>query len=213
MPTSSSTATTAGRSKTSTRRGSHTKPPAATKRASGAEKTTKSARTTKSKDALAILRADHTLVTGLFAEYEKLRSTPKKKALVAQICTELSLHAQVEEEIFYPAVKAALHDKELVPEATVEHAALKDLISQVEGREPEGEMFDAKIKVLSEYVKHHVKEEQGEMFPKIKDSKLDLQDLGARILRRKEELQPQVAAHAEQSGIVAGIKDALGIEK
>jgi hemerythrin superfamily protein len=94
----------------------------------------------------------------------------QKKEIVAQICNELSVHAEVEEEIFYPAVKEALKDQELVLEATVEHATLKDLIAQVKGIEPDGEMFDAKIKVLSEYVKHHVKE------------------LGAQMALRKEEL-------------------------
>lgn len=143
---------------------------------------------TKTQDATAMLRADHKLVSGLFAQYEKTQSTSKKKQLVQQICTELSLHAQVEEEIFYPAVKEALHDHELVPEATVEHASLKSLISEVEGVEPDGEMFDAKIKVLGEYVKHHVKEEQTEMFPKAKATDLDMKELGARIAARKEVL-------------------------
>ncbi|RYE37752.1 MAG: hemerythrin domain-containing protein, partial [Sphingobacteriales bacterium] len=99
-----------------------------------------------------------------------------------------SVHAQVEEEIFYPAVKKALKDKELIPEATVEHATLKDLIAQVEGIEPDGEMYDAKIKVLSEYVKHHVKEEQNEIFPKAKASDLDMGELGAQIVARKAEI-------------------------
>ncbi|MDH4394272.1 MAG: hemerythrin domain-containing protein [Limnobacter sp.] len=147
-------------------------------------------KTTKSQNAIAILRADHALVSELFSEYQKTRSLPKKRALVAQICHELTVHAQVEEEIFYPAVKATLKDKALVPEATVEHATLKELISQVEGHEPEGEMFAARMMVLCEYVKHHVKEEQNEMFPKVKSSKLDLKDLGSRILARKQELTP-----------------------
>ena len=142
----------------------------------------------KAQDATTLLRADHKLVSGLFAQYEKTQLTAKKKQLVAQICTELSVHAQVEEEIFYPAVKEALHDHELVPEATVEHASLKALISEVEGIEPDGEMFDAKIKVLSEYVKHHVKEEHTEMFPKAKATDLDMKALGARIAARKEKL-------------------------
>jgi hypothetical protein len=86
----------------------------------------------------------------------------KRGTIVGQICTELGVHAQIEEEIFYPAVKQALKDKEMVPEASVEHASLKSLIAQVEGVQPDGEMFDAKIKVMSEYVKHHVKEEQNE---------------------------------------------------
>lgn len=142
----------------------------------------------KAQDATALLRADHKLVSGLFTDYEATKSIAKKKQLVAQICTELSVHAQVEEEVFYPAVKAALKDHELVPEAVVEHATLKDLIAQVEGIEPDGEMFDAKIKVLSEYVKHHVKEEQNEMFPKAKSAQLDMAELGAQIMQRKNEL-------------------------
>ena len=135
-----------------------------------------------------MLRADHKLVGGLFDEYEKTRSASRKKTLVSKICTELGVHAQVEEEIFYPAVKAALKDHELVPEASVEHATLKDLIAQVEGVEPDGEMFDAKIKVMGEYVKHHVKEEQNEMFPKAKKTKLHMLALGAQMAARKQEL-------------------------
>ena len=142
----------------------------------------------KEQDATTLLRADHKHVSELFADYEKARSPSKKKELVDQICTELSVHAQVEEEIFYPAVKQALKDKELVPEATVEHTTIKDLIAQVEGIEPDGEMFDAKIQVLSEYVKHHVKEEQNEMFPKAKTSSLDMAELGAEIAERKKAL-------------------------
>lgn len=145
------------------------------------------------KDAIAMLKADHAAVSAMFAEYEKTRSIPKKKALVAEICTALSVHAQIEEEIFYPAVKAALKDKLLVPEATVEHTSVKDLIAQIEGLEPDGEMYDAKVKVLSEYVKHHVKEEQNEMFPKAKSSSLDMDDLGAQMAARKDELLAQAA--------------------
>lgn len=145
------------------------------------------------KDAIALLEADHEAVSQLFAEYEKTRSVANKNALVAEICTALSVHAQIEEEIFYPAVKAALKDKLLVPEATVEHASVRDLIAQVEGVEPDGEMYDAKVKVLSEYVKHHVKEEHNEMFPKIKSSSLDIVELGARMAARKDELLAQAA--------------------
>ncbi len=144
--------------------------------------------TSRAQDATALLRADHKSVSALFAEYEKARAKTKKKQLVTQICTALTVHAQIEEEIFYPAVKKALKDTELIPEATVEHATLKDLIAQVEGVEPDGEMFDARIKVMSEYVKHHVKEEQNEIFPKAKATKLDLMELGAQLAARKEEL-------------------------
>lgn len=147
----------------------------------------------KSLDATALLRGDHKVVSDLFAEYEKTRAPARKMALVTKICTELSVHAQVEEEIFYPAVKAALKDKELVPEAIVEQATMKALIAQIEGVTPDGEMFDAKVKVLADYVKHHVKEEHTEMFPKAKASKLDMADLGARLAARKSELMAQRA--------------------
>ncbi len=140
------------------------------------------------KEATAMLRADHKKVSELFEQYEKARSDDRKKALVDEICTELTVHAEIEESIFYPAVKEALDDHELVPEATVEHASLKDLIAQIEGIEPDGEMFDAKVKVLSEYVKHHVKEEQNEMFKKARATSLDMKELGARMAARKAEL-------------------------
>lgn len=146
-----------------------------------------------STDAIALLKADHAAVSQLFDDYENARSAPKKKALVAEICTALSVHTQIEEEIFYPAVKAALKDKLLVPEATVEHTGVKDLIAQLEGAEPDGEMYDAKVKVLSEYVKHHVMEEHTEMFPKAKASSLDMADLGARMAARKGVLLAQAA--------------------
>lgn len=139
-------------------------------------------------EATALLRADHKLVSELFEDFEKARSPKQKKEIVAQICTELSVHAQVEEEIFYPAFKAVLKDRELVPEAQVEHASVKDLIAQVEGLEPDGEMYDAKIRVMGEFVKHHVKEEQTQIFPKAKKSGLDLRELGRQMQERKQEL-------------------------
>jgi hemerythrin superfamily protein len=149
--------------------------------------------TPASKDAIGMLKADHAAVSRLFTEYENSRSVPNKKALVAKICTALSVHAQIEEEIFYPAVKSALKDKLLVPEATIEHASVKDLIAQIESAEPDGEMYDAKVKVLSEYVKHHVQEEQNEMFPKVRASSLDMVELGERMQARKDDLLTQAA--------------------
>jgi hypothetical protein len=140
------------------------------------------------KDATAMLIADHKLVSGLFEQFEKTRSDARKASIVAQICKELTIHTQLEEEIFYPAVKAALKDRELVPEANVEHASVKDLIAQVEGKTPDGEMYDARVKVMGEFVKHHVKEEQNEMFPKAKKTKLDMVALGEQMAARKQEL-------------------------
>lgn len=160
-------------------------------------------------EATALLKADHKLVSDLFDQYEKTRSTAKKKALVASICMELGVHAKAEEEIFYPAVKAALKDKELVPEATVEHATMKELMAQVEGKEPDGEMFDAKIKVLSEYVKHHVKEEETEMFPKARKTKLDMKALGAQIAARKDELKASWPLSEDKPGLLSRVVDAV----
>lgn len=144
---------------------------------------------TRPQEATAMLRADHKLVSGLFEEFESARSGAKKRALAAQICAELTIHAEIEEEIFYPAVKKALKDKELVPEATVEHATMKELIAQIEAVHADDELWEARVKVLGEYVKHHVKEEQNEMFPKARKSKLDMAELGAMMRQRKEELQ------------------------
>ena len=152
------------------------------------KKSANEAKTPKAQEAIALLRADHKAVTMLFEQYESARSSTKKKALVEQICTELTVHAQIEEEIFYPQVQVALKDKELIPEAIVEHATLKNLIAQLEASEPDDEFYDAKVKVLSEYVNHHVKEEQDEMFPKVKASKLNLQAMGEELMQRKEEL-------------------------
>jgi len=116
---------------------------------------------------------------------------PRKKEIAQKICMELSVHTQVEEEIFYPAFKIAVDDTTLIPKATVEHATLHDLIAQIEGVETDDEMFDAKIKVLSEYVKHHVKEEHSEMFAKAKSSEMDLVQLGAQISIRKREIMAE----------------------
>ena len=140
------------------------------------------------KDAVALLKADHKEVSKLFADFEATKSLPKKKAIVAGICNSLKIHAQIEEEIFYPAVKAALKDKELVPEAIIEQDTMRSLMAQLGEEQPDREIFNAKVKVLSEYVKHHVKEEHDEMFPRAKSSKLDLFELGAQLLARKAEL-------------------------
>lgn len=158
---------------------------------------TRTAATTKTaadpRDALSMLRQDHEAVSQLFADYDQARTVSRKKALVAEIGAALSVHMQIEEEMFYPAVKDVLKNKLLLPEAKVEHAGLKDLLAQIEGVEPGEPSFDAKVKVLSEYVEHHVKEEQDEMFPKIRSSSLDTIELGDRMLARREDLLAQAA--------------------
>ena len=140
------------------------------------------------KDVITLLEADHATVSGLFFDDEKVHFYAKKQALVAEICTELSVHAQIEEEIFYSVVKSAPKDKLLFPDVTAEQAGVKELIAQLEGLEPDGEMYDVKVKVLFEYVKHHIKEEQNEMFPKFSSASLNLIELGVRMATRKADL-------------------------
>jgi hemerythrin superfamily protein len=149
--------------------------------------------TSRPQDAIKLLTADHKEVKAMFKAYQQLvdaeADSDEKQALALQICQALTAHATAEEEIFYPAARSALgDDQDLVDEADVEHASAKDLIAQIEGASPDDDHYDAKVKVLGEYIDHHVKEEEGEMFPKIAKSKLDLKALGAEISARKSEL-------------------------
>ena len=142
-------------------------------------------------DAISLLTDDHENVKAMFEQYEGLgdRAKASKKKLATQICTELTKHATAEEEIFYPAVRAAGKDKEdLIDEATVEHASAKDLIAQIMEMDASEELFDAKVKVLGEMIEHHVKEEEEEMFPKARAAGLDLELLGQKIAQRKAEI-------------------------
>lgn len=152
--------------------------------------------TTGTIDAIELLTQDHKTVKELFEKYENLsdRSTASKKKLATQICLELTKHATAEEEIFYPAVREASGDTEdLVDEATVEHASAKDLIAQILEMNPGDDLYDAKVKVLSEQIEHHVEEEEKEMFPKARKAKLDLAALGEAIAARKEEVELPVS--------------------
>jgi hemerythrin superfamily protein len=146
---------------------------------------------TKPIDAIAMLTAEHKEVKTMFEQYEKLgdRANAAKKKLADQICAALILHTTIEEEIFYPALRAASKDAaDLLDEAVVEHAGAKDLIAQIGEMDPEDDLYDAKVKVLGEQVEHHVGEEEGEMFPVAKKAKLDLVALGTEMAMRKEEL-------------------------
>ena len=144
-------------------------------------------------DAVTLLTADHKKVKKLFQDFEKLKdgdgSTNEKSAIVQEICMELTVHTKVEEEIFYPAVRESIDDDDLMDEADVEHAGAKSLITELEAMKPGDDHYDAKVTVLGEYIDHHVKEEHEEMFPKAKKAKVDMAQLGERIMRRKEELQ------------------------
>lgn len=146
---------------------------------------------TTKKDAIAMLTEDHREVEELFKQYEKLGEddNDRKKKIADQICTALTLHATIEEEIFYPAVREAGEDnEELVDEATVEHASARDLIAQLQEMDPEDELYDAKVKVLSEQIAHHVEEEEKEMFPKARKNKLDLEALAEEMALREDEV-------------------------
>jgi hemerythrin-like domain-containing protein len=159
--------------------------------------------TRSAKDACDLLDADHRNVKKMFNEYEELtesrsrNSTQKKMDLARQICIELTVHAQIEEEIFYPAVRAAIKDTDLLDEAMVEHQSAKELIAQIEAGAEADDMFDAKVKVLGEYVDHHIKEEKNEIFPRARAArKLDLMAMRDELEARKEKLMSEVSATA-----------------
>lgn len=148
---------------------------------------------TRQPDAIKLLTQDHRDVKALFKEYDKLVKAEaddgQKQALAEQICEMLTVHAQIEEELVYPAAYDVLPEEaDLVDEAQVEHASAKDLIKQIRSMQPSDELYDAKVTVLGEYIDHHVKEEEKEMFPKLKKTELDLKELGASLQARKSEL-------------------------
>lgn len=147
--------------------------------------------TAKPNDAIAMLTADHREVKAMFEQYDKLgdRANASKKKLADQICDALTLHATIEEEIFYPALRAASKEAaDLLDEALVEHAGAKDLIAQLQEMDPEDDLYDAKVTVLGEQIDHHVGEEEGEMFKTAKKAGLDMVALGTEMAQRKEEL-------------------------
>jgi hemerythrin superfamily protein len=150
-------------------------------------------RAAASPDAIALLKADHRQVEAWFEEFDKSRSSSKKGQLASKICEALTVHTMIEEEIFYPAFFEATEDRDLHHEAIVEHAGAKNLIAQIQKMSPDDDFFEAKVTVLSEMIKHHVKEEEqrGGMFSEAKSSDLDLQALGEQMLARKKQLQSQ----------------------
>lgn len=151
-------------------------------------------------DACTLLDADHRKVKAMFKDYEALTksraasASQKKRDLANQICMELTVHAQIEEEIFYPALREAIKDTDLLDEAEVEHASAKDLIAQIQEAAEVDDMFDAKVTVLGEYIDHHVKEERNEIFVKARAArKLDLVGMCDLLTARKEELMGELA--------------------
>lgn len=145
-----------------------------------------------SQDALKLLTKDHAEVKKMFKQFDQCASKNDAKGKVQianQICMELLIHTQVEEEIFYPAARAALDAGDLLNEAEVEHQSAKALIAQIQEMDPDDAMYDAKVTVLGEYIQHHVKEEEKEMFPKMQRSGCDLDELGDKIMARKQSLK------------------------
>ena len=156
----------------------------------------------EAQDAIAMLTADHKKVKKLFADFDKLKdagSDEDKASIVDQICNELKIHTELEEEIFYPAVRKAIDDGDLMDEALVEHAGAKDLIAQLEDASPEDDLYDAKVTVLGEQIGHHVKEEEGDMFPKAKKAKVDTEALGAMMLKRKITLMKKMGMNDDEN--------------
>ena len=157
----------------------------------GMESARRRGRTAASKDAIALLKADHKQVTGWFEQFKKARSNDRKGKLATQICQALRVHTTIEEEIFYPAFLAATRDEDKHHEAEVEHAGAKKLIAEIEAMSPGDGYYGAKVKVLSEMIKHHVKEEErpGGMFAEARKSDMDLDHVGQRLKARKSQLE------------------------
>ena len=146
-------------------------------------------------DAVEMLKADHKAVKALFKKFAALKDDDdssdgrkEKRVVVQKICDALTVHTTIEEEIFYPAVRAAIADADLMDEALVEHAGAKDLIAQLQGMDVNDDLFDAKVTVLGELIDHHVEEEEGDMFPKAKKAQVDLEQLGASMATRRREV-------------------------
>ena len=150
-------------------------------------------------DALSLLMEDHKKVQKIFKDFEKSKDEMDegtKAEMVRRACTELKIHTTIEEEIFYPALRDAIEDEDLIDEAEVEHASAKQMIDELEHMQPSDELYDAKFTVLGEYVNHHIKEEQNEIFPEVKKAKLDLEQLGEQLMQRKQALQGEMETEA-----------------
>lgn len=147
------------------------------------------------------LKNDHKRVKKAYKDFQKLdiESDPEAcQAIVQQVCMELTVHATLEEELLYPAARDAA-EEDLIDEAEVEHETVKALIAQLEGMGPDDEKYAARFTVLCEYVLHHVKEEEGEMFPQLERARLDWEGMAAEMAERREELMPSEAADESES--------------
>jgi hemerythrin superfamily protein len=179
-------------------------------KAKGRAKTSRRRESAATQDAIALLKADHRQVEEWFEQFEKARNDERKQDLATRICNALTVHTTIEEEIFYPAFLDATDDKDTHHEAEIEHEGAKKLIAEIEASTPDDDYFDSKIKVLSEMIKHHVKEEEqpGGMFAEARKSDMDLDELGEQMATRKTELESQMADMP--MGGRKGKSDALG---
>jgi hemerythrin superfamily protein len=156
----------------------------------------------KESNAIELLKHDHREVESMFKQLDAEEESRGKIEIAQQICLALIVHAEIEEEIFYPAARGALdeEDREMVSEAKVEHSSLKQLIDQIGGSGPQDQMFEARLTVLKEYVQHHVKEEENELMPAVKKTELDLDELGEELMERKQALMEQYRQYAGGNG-------------
>lgn len=152
------------------------------------------ARTSKgAPDAIQLLKKDHAEASALFTRFEDASDPDEKSGIAAELCRKLTVHALCEEELLYPAAHASIDD-DLVYQAEVEHQSARDLIARIEDADPQAEDFDAMLHVLAEYVRHHVKEEEGEIFPQLKRADVDLVALGQELVARRAELEAALGA-------------------
>jgi hypothetical protein len=167
-------------------------------------------------DAVDLLVSDHLAADKCFKHYETLakKKAPaaQRKALAEKVCGMLKVHTRIEEEIFYPAARQAGLEDMMMNEAYIEHASAKELIAQIEAGAPDSDYYDAKVKVLGDYIGHHVLEEHTEMFPKCRRSKMDLVDLAQRMAVRKKALEAELAKGTEKPGFLARVGETLSLK-
>ena len=143
---------------------------------------------TSGDDAVSMLKRDHREVDALFMAFEEAKTSRQKQSIAKRFCQALTVHAAIEEQIFYPAASRALDDDFMIDEARVEHMHLKELVSQIEAMTPSDALFEAKCHVLQEYVRHHVKEEEREMFPQLRATNMDMDAIGEKMMLRRQQL-------------------------
>lgn len=168
--------------------------------------TRKSTEASQEKNAIELLKSDHEQVLQLFTQFEKIKDKEEdaKRELVEHACSQLTIHAQIEEELFYPALRDVLDEQDLLDEALVEHDMAKQLIADLEAMEPDEDLYDAKFTVLGEYVKHHIEEEEKEIFAKAKKAGLDMVTLGADMRDRKHELMEELGMEIDDEDAQVG---------